>query len=49
MRERIIIPLDGSKVGESALPYVEDLMSKISPEVEKEIILLQVDILNIVG
>jgi len=42
MRERIIVPLDGSKVGESALPYVEDLISKMSPEVEKEIILLQV-------
>lgn len=42
MRERIIVPLDGSKVGESALPYVEDLMSKMSPEVEKEVVLLQV-------
>jgi len=42
MRETILVPLDGSKVGESALPYVEDLLSKLSPEVEKELILLRV-------
>lgn len=42
MHERIIVPLDGSEVGESALLYVEDLMSKLSPEVGREVILLQV-------
>ena len=42
MREVIVVPLDGSQVGESALPYVQDLISKMAPEVEKEIILLQV-------
>ena len=42
MNEKIIVPLDGSFVGESALPYVGDLVSKISPEVQVEIILLQV-------
>ncbi|MFP4642603.1 MAG: universal stress protein [Dehalococcoidia bacterium] len=42
MHERIIVPLDGSKVGESALPHVEDLVAKLSPEVETEVILLQV-------
>ena len=42
MYEKILVPLDGSKVGEAALPYVEDLMSKLSPEVKLEIILLQV-------
>ncbi|MFC1915660.1 universal stress protein [Chloroflexota bacterium] len=42
MHERIMVPLDGSKVGESALPYVEDLVSKLSPEVQAEVILLQV-------
>lgn len=42
MEERIVIPLDGSRIGEAALAYVEDLMSKLSPEVKVEIILLQV-------
>jgi len=42
MNEKIIVPLDGSLVGESALPYVEDLVSKLSPEVQTEVILLQV-------
>jgi len=42
MDEKIIVPLDGSKIGEAALPYVEDLVSKLSPEVKVEVILLQV-------
>ncbi len=42
MYERILVPLDGSKVGESALPYVEDLVSKLSPEVKAEVTLFQV-------
>ena len=42
MNEKILIPLDGSKFGESALPYVEDLLSKLSPEVKVEVTLLQV-------
>jgi len=42
MQEKILVPLDGSKVGEAALPYVEDLVSKLSPEVQAEVILLQV-------
>jgi nucleotide-binding universal stress UspA family protein len=42
MYERIIVPLDGSEVGEAALPYVEDLISKLSPEVKVEVTLLQV-------
>ena len=42
MYERILVPLDGSKVGEAALPYVEDLVSKLSPEVKVEVNLLQV-------
>ncbi|MFC1929807.1 universal stress protein [Chloroflexota bacterium] len=41
MHERIIVPLDGSLVGESALLYVEDLVSKLSTEVQAEVILLQ--------
>jgi nucleotide-binding universal stress UspA family protein len=42
MYERIVIPLDGSQVGEAALPYVEELVSKLSPEVKVEVTLLQV-------
>jgi len=42
MHERILVPLDGSKVAESALRYIEDLVSKLSPEVKVEITLLQV-------
>jgi len=42
MRERVLIPLDGSEVGESALPYVKDLLTKMSFQVEREVILLQV-------
>ena len=30
MEEKILVPLDGSKVGESALPYVKDVVSKLS-------------------
>jgi len=39
---KILIPLDGSKVGEVALPYVEELVSKLSPRVKLEFILFQV-------
>ncbi len=42
MYERILVPLDGSKLGESALPYVENLVSKLSPEVKVEVALFQV-------
>ena len=42
MEERILVPLDGSKVGEAALPYVEELASKLLPEVKVEVTLLQV-------
>ena len=42
MYERILVPLDGSKIGEAALPSVADVVSKLAPDVEKEIILLQV-------
>ncbi len=42
MYEKILIPLDGSKIGEAALPYVEELVSKLSPRVKVELILLQV-------
>jgi nucleotide-binding universal stress UspA family protein len=42
MREKILVPLDGSKVGEAALPYVEDLVPKFLPEPKVEITLMQV-------
>ena len=42
MNEKILVPLDGSKIGEAALPYVEEIVSKLSPKVKAEITLLQV-------
>ena len=42
MTEKIIVPLDGSKVGEAALPYVEDLATKFLPEPKVEVTLIQV-------
>ena len=42
MFERILVPLDGSKVGEAALAHVEQLVSKMAPEVKTEVILFQV-------
>ena len=42
MYERIVVPLDGSKVGEAALPYVEGLITKFSPGTIVEVTLIQV-------
>ena len=42
MEQRILMPLDGSKVGEAALPCVEDLVSKLVTGAKVEITLLQV-------
>jgi len=42
MKEKILVPLDGSKVGEAALPHVEDLVTKLLPEVKVEVTLIQV-------
>jgi len=39
---KILIPLDGSRVGEAALPYVKELLSTLSPRAKLELILLQV-------
>ncbi len=41
MFERILIPLDGSKVGEAALPVIEGLMSRLSPETKVEVTLFR--------
>jgi len=42
MYEKILVPLDGSKVGESALPIIEELVSKLPPEPKVEVTLFQV-------
>ena len=42
MYERILIPLDSSRIGEAALVYVEELVGKLSPKTEVEVTLLQV-------
>jgi nucleotide-binding universal stress UspA family protein len=42
MYERILVPLDGSKTGEAALPNVEELATKITPCGMVEVTLLQV-------
>ena len=42
MEQRILIPLDGSKTGEAALPLVEDLVSKLLSATKVEITLIQV-------
>jgi len=40
--ERIIIPLDGSEIGESALQFMKDLLSKLSKDVVVEVTLLHI-------
>jgi nucleotide-binding universal stress UspA family protein len=42
MSERILIPLDGSKTGETALHYVEDLLDGLTAGERAEVTLLQV-------
>jgi nucleotide-binding universal stress UspA family protein len=42
MNERVLIPLDGSKVGEAALSVIENLLTKLSPEIKVEVTLLGV-------
>jgi len=42
MTERILMPLDGSTTGESAISYISELISKMSPQEQVEIILLHV-------
>ena len=42
MYEKILVPLDGSKVGEAALEHVERIIAKMAPEVKTEVILFQV-------
>lgn len=42
MSERTLIPLDGSRMGEAALSYVEELVSKLAPGKKVEVTLFQV-------
>jgi nucleotide-binding universal stress UspA family protein len=42
MTEKILVPLDGSTVGEAALPYIEDLVGKLTPGGQVEVTLIQV-------
>ncbi len=42
MTEKILVPLDGSKVGEAALPCVNDLVTKLVPSGKVEVTLIQV-------
>ena len=42
MFERILIPLDGSKVGEAAFPVIEQLVDRLIPQNKVEVILLGV-------
>jgi nucleotide-binding universal stress UspA family protein len=42
MFERVLVPLDGSKVGEAALPVIERLVDKMAPGSNVEIILIGV-------
>ncbi len=42
MSERILIPLDGSKLGEAALRYVEDMVSRLAPGEKVQVTLFHV-------
>lgn len=42
MYERILIPLDGSKLSETALPCIEELVSKMAPGIKVQVMVLQV-------
>jgi nucleotide-binding universal stress UspA family protein len=42
MFERVLVPLDGSKVGEAALPVIEQLVNKLAPGTKVEVTLIGV-------
>jgi nucleotide-binding universal stress UspA family protein len=41
MQERVLIPLDGSRVGEAALSAIESRMNRWAPDLEVEVTLLR--------
>ncbi|NOR24824.1 MAG: hypothetical protein GQ542_10620 [Desulforhopalus sp.] len=42
MSERILMPLDGSKLGEAAISYVDGLIARLAPKEQSEITLFHV-------
>ncbi len=42
LHEKILAPLDGSQVGEAALPYIDNLVQKFLPDTKVEVVLIQV-------
>ncbi len=42
MSEKILVPLDGSKLGEAALRYIEETLSRLAPGAKAEVILFHV-------
>jgi nucleotide-binding universal stress UspA family protein len=42
MEERILVPMDGTDIGEAVLPKVEDLILKATPRMDVEVTLLKV-------
>jgi nucleotide-binding universal stress UspA family protein len=42
MEERILVPLDGTEVGEAVLPKIEDLIFKTTPRMDAQVTLLRV-------
>ncbi len=42
MSERILMPLDGSKLGEAAISYIDGLLARLAPGEQVEITLLHV-------
>lgn len=42
MFSRVMVPLDGSKVGEAAIPVIEHLVDKLAPGTKVEVILIGV-------
>jgi nucleotide-binding universal stress UspA family protein len=42
MFSRVLVPLDGSKVGEAAIPVIEQLVDKLTPGTKVEVILIGV-------
>ena len=42
MLKKILVPLDGSKVAEAVLPYVEELVSGLATDIKGEVTLFHV-------
>jgi nucleotide-binding universal stress UspA family protein len=42
MEERILVPLDGTEIGEAVLPKLEDLILRTTPRLDAEVTLLKV-------